>query len=62
MTPSRNYKALLGWPLIAVGLLTILAIGFFNPADKVVDLAYRYTELYAVAVTLIAVGILVETE
>ena len=58
----KNRVALTGWLLIAVGTLSIIAVGFFHPTQPPMHLAERFWALYSAAVVMIAAGMLLVTD
>ena len=51
-----------GCVMIAVGVLAIVLIGFFNPTAKPMNLAFEYSGIYLASICLVAVGLWAVTD
>ena len=55
-------RARLGWLFIALGIVSIILVGFFHPLHSPWELVQLYWPVYGLAITLIAAGVLVAAE
>ena len=58
----RLSKSTFGWLAIALGVLSILAVGFLNPTHPPMELAKAYWPVYGAAVVLVALGVMVNAD